>query len=430
MAYKGDSANLHGGLLLISCARLSASLLLTAVCAATPLAAQQRRPRHHVTEAEVRAITRSAILIDTHNDVTSRTVNGYDIATPNTKAQTDLPRMKGYLGAEFFAVFVDASYVKDNHAAHRTLEMIDTVRHDIIARHPKDFLFATSADDILRAHRQHKIAGLMGIEGGHAIEDSLRLLRDYYALGVRYMTLTHFNTNDWADSQGDINDPKVAHHNGLTPFGKDVVREMNRLGMMVDISHVADKTFWDALETSSAPMIASHSSCRALTDYTRNMADEMIKALAAKGGVININFGCDFLSQTYWDKKKAIRPKMHEEFKKLRDIKDPEERDAKEDAIEEQLMAGTPRPTVADVAAHIDHAVQIAGIDHVGIGTDFDGVGPCVPKGVASYAEFPNLTRALLERGYTAVEIKKIYGGNMIAVMRKVETEARKLQAK
>lgn len=408
--------------------RLSAASLMMTLCAANPIAAQQRHSRRNVTDAEVNAITRSAILIDTHNDVTSLTVNGYDIATPNPKYQTDLARMKGNLGAEFFAVYVSASYVKDNQSAHRALEMIDTVRHDVVEKHPKDFLFATKADDIVRAHQQGKIAALMGIEGGHAIEDSLRLLRDYYALGVRYMTLTHFNTNHWADSQGDINDPKVEHHNGLTPFGKDVVREMNRLGMMVDISHVADKTFWDALETSSAPLIASHSSCRSLVNFTRNMTDDMIKALAAKGGVININFGCDFLSQAWWDKKQQIRPELRKEFKQLRSIKDESEREAKEDEVESRLMAGTPPPTLQDVVNHIDHVVQIAGIDHVGIGTDFDGAGTCVPTGLESYAKFPNLTRALLEKGYTAVEIKKIYGGNMIALMRKVEAESRRLQ--
>jgi len=199
-------------------------------------------------------------------------------------------------------VYVGANYVKDN----RALQMIDTVKTDIIAAHPKDIVFATTADDIIRAHKEHKIAALMGIEGGHAIEDSLRLLRDFNALGVRYMTLTHFNTNNWADAQGDLDDKKMAHHDGLTPFGKDVVREMNRLGMMVDISHTADKTFFDAIKTSSAPVIASHSGSRAISSYTRNMTDDMNKALAVNGGVMQINFGCDFLSQRYYDASKPI----------------------------------------------------------------------------------------------------------------------------
>src|SRR5581483_5461771 len=234
-------------------------------------------------DAQVKAITKSAILIDTHNDIPSFTVDGADIGN-SPKTQTDIPRLRrGGVGAVFFAVYVAATYVDGNHSANRTLQMIDTVYHDIINRYTDTFTLALTAADIEKAHRKHKIAALMGIEGGHAIEDSPRLLRDYYRLGIRYMTLTHWNTNNWADSSGDIEDPKIRHHNGLTPFGKDVVREMNRLGMMVDVSHTADKTFYDALETSQAPIIASHSSCRAITNVPRNMTDDMIRALAKKG---------------------------------------------------------------------------------------------------------------------------------------------------
>jgi membrane dipeptidase len=400
--------------------RLSAAVLLLTV----PALAQTRK----VTDAEVEKITREAILIDTHDDVTSKTVTGYDIATPNKGGQTDLPRMKGFLGAEFFAVYVGAEYVKDNHSANRALEMIDTVKTDVIAAHPNDFVFATTADEIVQAHKDHKIAALMGIEGGHAIEDSLRLLRDYYALGVRYMTLTHFNTNDWADSQGDFDDPSVPKHNGLTPFGKDVVREMNRLGMMVDISHTADKTFYDALETSSAPIIASHSACRAVSDYTRNMTDEMIKALAAKGGTLQINFGCDFLSQSYYTASKPLMAEVRPKFMELMKIEDPAKRAEAMEALEAEYAAKLPPATLADVVAQIDHAVKVGGIDHVGIGTDFDGVG-CVPKELDSYDKFPVLTRALLEKGYSADDIKKIYGGNLLRVMRAVEQRSRELKS-
>ena len=228
---------------------------------------------HSVTDAEVQRVHRSALLIDTHNDITSRTVDGYDIGKAKNDGHTNITSLKeGGVGAQFFAVYVSSSYVNGNHSAHRTLEMIDTVRHGIVERYPNDFTLATTADDIQKAHQQGKIAALMGIEGGHAIEDSLRLLRDYYALGIRYMTLTHSNTNNWADSSGDMDKTGVKHHNGLTDFGKDVVREMNRLGMMVDISHVADKTFWDALETSTAPVFASHSSCRVISNVPRNMS--------------------------------------------------------------------------------------------------------------------------------------------------------------
>jgi membrane dipeptidase len=334
----------------------------------------------------------------------------------------------GHLGAEFFAVYVDPSYVKDNHSANRALQMIDTVRHDIIEGHPHDFILATTADDIERAHREHKIAALMGIEGGHAIEDSLRLLRDYYVLGVRYMTLTHFNTNDWADSQGDIDDPSITHHNGLTPFGKDVVREMNRLGMMVDVSYTADKTFWDALEVSTAPLIASHSSCRALTSYTRNMSDDMIKALAAKGGVIQISLGCDFLSQRYYDAARPLESTLRERYRTLMQIKDAAERQAALERLSAEFKSRVPPATLQDVVAHIDHAVAVGGIGAVGIGTDFDGVA-CTPTELDGYDKFPALTRALLERGYTHDEVRKIYGGNLLRVMRAVESRARHLSA-
>ncbi len=401
--------------------------IFTRLAAFALLAAVPALAQHKVTDAEVAKITREAILIDTHDDVTSKTVAGYDIATPNKGGQTDLPRMKGFLGAEFFAVYVDAEYVKGNHSANRALEMIDTVKTDIIAAHPNDFVFATTADEIVQAHKEHKIAALMGIEGGHAIEDSLRLLRDYYALGVRYMTLTHFNTNDWADSQGDTDDTSVPKHNGLTPFGKDVVREMNRLGMMVDISHVADKTFYDALETSSAPIIASHSGCRAVVNFTRNMTDDMIRALAAKGGTMQINFGCDFLSQAYYDKSKPLMNELRPKYLEALKIQDPVKQAAAIDALEASLGGELPPATLEDVVAQIDHAVKVGGIDHVGIGTDFDGVG-CVPKELDSYDKFPALTRALLEKGYSAEDIKKIYGGNLLRVMRAVEQRARDLK--
>ncbi|WP_263380640.1 dipeptidase [Granulicella paludicola] len=391
------------------------------------LVAQNPASPRHVTQAEVDKITREAILIDTHDDVTSRTVDGYNIATPNKRGQTDLARMKGFLGAEFFAVYVDASYVEGNHSANRALQMIDTVRTDIVAAHPNDFVFATTADDIVRAHAQHKIAALEGIEGGHAIEDSLRLLRDYYALGVRYMTLTHFNTNNWADSQGDAENPKVKHHNGLTPFGKDVVREMNRLGMMVDISHTADATFYDAIATSTAPVIASHSSCRAVSSNTRNMTDAMIMALAKNGGTMQINFDCGYLSQRYDDDSKPLQKEMRAKYQEAMKIADPAAREAATEALMAESASKLPPATLADVVANINHAVKIGGIDHVGIGTDFDGVG-CVPAELSSYDKFPALTRALLEKGYSAEDIKKIYGGNLLRVMSAVEQRAHDLK--
>ncbi len=334
--------------------------------------------QHLVSDAEVREVHRSALLIDTHNDVTSKTVNGFDIGQRSKSGHTDIPRLReGGVGAVFFAAYVAPEYAKDHTAANRALQMIDTIRHDIVARHSNDFKLALTSDEIVAAHRNGMIAALIGIEGGHAIEDSPRLLRDFYALGARYMTLTHTNTNNWADSSGDLRDKSIRHHDGLTGPGRQVIQEMNRLGMIVDISHVADKTFWDALAVSKAPIFASHSSCRALCNVPRNMTDEMIAALARKHGVIQINFNCRFLSQA-------------------------------------------PHATLADVVAHIDHAVTIGGIDAVGIGSDFDGV-TCTPQGLGDVSQFPNLTRALLEKGYSASDIRKIYGGNTLRLMRDVE---------
>jgi membrane dipeptidase len=383
-----------------------------------------------ITDAEVMRVHRSALLIDTHNDVPWRVVDGFDIgATTGPSAHTghtDIARLKaGGVGAVFFAVYVGSEFVEGNHSANRALQVIDAVRHDIIARYPNDFTFATTAKDIEEAHRNGKIAALMGIEGGHAIEDSLRLLRDYYALGVRYMTLTHTNTNNWADSAGDITRTDVKHHNGLTPFGKDVVREMNRLGMMVDISHVADKTFWDALEVSKAPIFASHSSSRAIADAPRNMTDEMIVALAKKGGVVDVNFNCGFLSQKFRDAQAVENPKLEARFKQEtagKKLSEPEQ-----DIIYERLrkeMKLTPA-RISDVVDHIDHIRKIAGIDAIGIGSDFNGVS-CAPDGLDDVSKYPNLTRALLEKGYSADDIRKIYGGNFLRVMRAVEVAAGK----
>ena len=379
-----------------------------------------------VIDAEVERVRKSAILIDTHNDVTSATVAGLDIGKSRTDGHTDIPRLlAGGTGAQFFAVYVGPEYAKDKTAAHRALEMIDTVRHDIIERYPETFVFATTADDIERAHQGGKIAALMGIEGGHAIEDSLRLLRDYYALGVRYMTLTHVNSNHWADSSGDTNKP----NNGLTDFGKRVVLEMNRLGMIVDISHVADKTFWDALAVSRAPIFASHSSCRALTNVPRNMTDEMIGALGKKDGVIQINFNCGFLSEKSAASDASMGPDMMKRFTEVEAQykNDPAGLLEARKKMEAEFAAKTVRATLQDVVDHIDHAVKIAGIDHVGLGSDFDGV-ECTPIGLDDTSKWPNLTRALLEKGYSVEDVRKIYGLNTLRLMRAVEGVAAQMQ--
>jgi membrane dipeptidase len=385
------------------------------------------RTKRTVTDAEVTRVHQSAILIDTHNDVTSSTVEGTDIGKSNPENHTDLVRMKkGGMGAQFFAVFVAATYVEGNHSAHRTLDMIDTVHHDIIEKYPNDFLFATTADDVRKARKQGKIAALLGIEGGHAIEDDLRLLRRFYNEGVRYMTLTHMNDNNWAGSSGQPG------NKGLTDFGREVIHEMNRLGMIVDISHVSDQTFSDALEASEAPIFASHSSCRAISPVARNMTDEMIAAMAKKGGVIQINFDCGYLNADAAKESAARMEKLRPMFAELQKkyANDPAARRAAMQDLRKQMApAGSKRATLADVVAHINHVVKVAGVDAVGLGSDFDGVS-CLPTDLDSVDKWPNLTRALLAEGYTAAEIRKIYGENTLRLMTAVEKKAKEIQAR
>jgi membrane dipeptidase len=386
------------------------------------LSAQNRT----IPDAEVMRVHHAVLLIDSHNDVPYYTVQGRDIASVGGSPHTTLASLRaGGVGGLFFSIWVAKEYVQGNRSANRALQLINSVRHDVVEKHPADFTLAGSVADIEEAHRQGKIAALMGIEGGHAIEDSLRLLDDFYDLGVRYMTLTHTNTNSWADSSGDITRTEVKHHNGLTPFGKDVVREMNRLGMLVDISHVSDKTFWDALEVSQAPIFASHSDARALANAPRNMTDEMIVALAKKGGVVDINFNCGFLSQRYRDELAAKSAEVAARLKQATAGKNLGELET--DQLEGKIIAGMGiKPaTIADVVEHIDHIRKIAGIDAIGIGTDFNGV-ECVPQGLEDVSKFPNLTRALLEKGYKELDISKIYSGNFLRVMRAAEVTAGK----
>ncbi|MBC7925625.1 MAG: membrane dipeptidase, partial [Bryobacteraceae bacterium] len=304
---------------------------------------------------------------------------------------------------------------------HRTLQMIDTVKRDIAGRYPNDFELTATADGLVSTHKHGKIAALMGIEGGHAIEDDLRLLRRFHDLGIRYMTLTHTNDNNWGGSSGS------QANKGLTEFGKQVVLEMNRLGMMVDISHVSDRTFYDALETSKAPIFASHSSCRAVSPVPRNMTDEMIAAMAKKGGVIQINFDCGYLNPDSAKVSSANMKQMMPMFTEMRQkyAGDPQ---GMRKAMREMRssMPPVPKAKMADVVKHINHVVNIAGVDAVGLGSDFDGV-MCLPEGLDSADKWPNLTRALLEEGYTAAEIRKIYGENLLRFMASVEKTAKQL---
>jgi membrane dipeptidase len=276
------------------------------------------------------------------------------------------------------------------------------------------------------------LAALMGIEGGHSIENDMHLLRDYYRLGVRYMTLSWSNTNEWADSSGDIDDPKVQHHNGLTDFGRQVVLEMNRMGMMVDVSHVADKTFWDAIATTKSPVIASHSSSRALVNAPRNMTDDMLKAVAKNGGVVQVNFYNGFVDENF---RKAMEAQKNDEQAARQKFLEQMKSEGKTvtyldlDRIEREWMAKIPRPPLKSLIDHIDHIAKVAGVDHVGLGSDFDGVSGATPSGIDSAADLPKITQALLDRGYSAEDIKKILGGNLMRVFREVERVSREMQA-
>ena len=380
-------------------------------------------------------VHRSAIVVDTHADTPQRFIDeSFDLAAPRDGGDLNLDSIReGNLAAEFFAVFVEPERYYGQFA-HRALELIDALKRQV-ARHSDMISFVTSADGILAAHREGKFAALMGIEGGHAIEGSLGLLRMYYALGARYMTLTWSNSNGWADSSGDINDPAVSHtENGLTEFGERVVREMNRLGMMVDISHVSDPTFHRVLSTSRAPVIASHSSARALCNAPRNLTDEMVRAVAQSGGsgsgggVVMINFYSAFLSQQYLDALKAIEPECNRAVESLKDEALTSGRPLPWDAIQRLKLTYAnriPRPPFSALIDHIDHAVRIAGVDHVGIGSDFDGVGSQLPEGMDSPADLPKITRALMSRGYTAGDCHKILGGNLLRIFREVEQQSR-----
>ena len=395
------------------------SSLLVVCLIGLPVAAQTRDERLWQRALQIH---RRAIVIDTHNDVTTPMTNDdYDLSgTPPTPYRTSIERMKkGGLTAEFFSLYVKPWYVEHGGAARRTLDMIDSV-YRAVERHPRDLIIATSVADIRRAKQQGKIAALMGIEGGHAIEDSLPTLREFYRLGVRYMTLTWNNTNNWADAgRGE------KKHHGLSDFGKDVVREMNRLGMMVDVSHVSDETMSDALDVSKAPIIASHSSARALSNVPRNIPDDLLRRIAKNGGVIQVNFYSEFVDE------KTVGPQSAEREARLKaqqaaiDEKykdDPERRGEESDKLE----AANPLPPlpISKLIDHIDHIVKVAGIDHVGIGADFDGAND-MPEGAQDVSMLPNITYELLKRGYSEQDIRKILGENLLRVFAEVERVAR-----
>ena len=371
----------------------------------------------------------SSIIVDTHDDTTQLLLDPkFDLGVRQNSGSIDIPRMReGGLGAIFFSIWIP-SKVTGPTAVQKALDQIDAVREQV-RRHTKDLMLATSADQVRQAHKDGKIAALMGVEGGHMIASDLGVLRTYAALGVRYMTLTHSGNDEWADSSTD-----KAVHNGLTDFGKDVVREMNRLGVIVDISHVSDKTFYDALEASKAPLFASHSSCRAICDAPRNMSDQMMKDLAAKGGVVQINYHVGFLSQEFRNAEKAD-PKINEAI--AEEVTKRCGSDANEgctliegDRVTREYVAKgvLPRVDYTKIIEHIDHAVKVAGVDHVGLGSDFDGAN--MPHGMEDATMLPKITEALLNKGYSEGDVRKILGENTLRLMTDVERVSHELNLK
>jgi membrane dipeptidase len=368
----------------------------------------------------------STIVLDTHADTPQRFLfERFDLGHRDTEGHMDIPRMReGGLNAVFFSIWSPSSTTGPR-GVKRALALIDSVREQV-RQHPQELALATTAEEVRRAHAQGKIAALMGMEGGHMIDNDLGMLRIYAALGVRYLTLTHTRNTDWADSSTD-----KPQHNGLTEFGKSVVREMNRLGMLVDISHVSDKTFYDALETSRAPMIASHSSCRALANVPRNMNDDMIRALAKKGGVIQINYHMGFLSPEYADATRSIQKEIEARDAEIekRYGDDLASTLREQHRLRHQLVAEGKLPHVSweKIVEHIDHAVKLVGVDHVGLGSDFDGA--MMPEGMEDCSKLPRLTEALLHKGFSESDIRKILGENTLRAMAEAERVARQIQS-
>lgn len=366
-----------------------------------------------------------SLVIDTHVDTTQRLIfDHFDLGSRHCDGSVDIPRLRqGGVGAIFFAVWTPGS-VTGPAARDRALEQIDIIRRQA-ELHPEELVIASTAAELLRAHGSGRIALLIAIEGGHLIDNNLENLGTYQRLGARYMTLTHALNTDWADASTD-----QPAHNGLTDFGKQVIGEMNRLGMVVDVSHVSDKTFFDVLATSGAPVMATHSCCRALCDSPRNLTDEMIQALAAKAGVIQINFNMGFLSQEFRLAVKAnpaLRQQIESRAKQQCGDNHACQLLEATRLTREQVTRGIlPRVEWTEIIDHIEHAVKLVGADHVGLGSDFDGAD--MPYGMEQACDLPKITGALLQKGYSENDIQKILGGNALRLMQDVEAIARKME--
>ncbi len=413
-----------------TCARLLLLFALLSQCgqglADEPAAKQSRaepRPPVKLTPRAL-ALHRGALLFDGHNDLpwavrelANPDFRKFDIAQRQSKLHTDIPRLReGGVGAQFWSAYVPAETRLNGDALRQTLEQIQLI-HRMVKRYPDVFALADTADDIERIHREGKIASMIGVEGGHSIENSLNVLAQLYRLGVRYMTLTHSDTLDWADSATD-----EAKHNGLTAFGEEVVREMNRLGMLVDLSHVSPDTMKDALRVTRAPVIFSHSSAYAVAHHPRNVPDDVLKLVAKNGGVVMVNFFSGFVVD-----ESARR--MAEMFDARRKLRQQFLDDAKYNVAlakwrrEHPIEPGDLR----DVVDHIDHIVKVAGVEHVGIGSDFDGVS-MLPKQLGDVSAYPYITQELLNRGYSPDDIRLVLGENVLRVLRQAEQVAKRLE--
>jgi membrane dipeptidase len=400
-------------LLFVSFCALQACVLLSHLSAAEGKVEQsntvQQRKPIVLTEKALK-LHRECLVIDGHNDLpwamktkAGSSFDRADIAKPQPQFHTNIPRLRqGGAGAQFWSVYVPAETSKKCQALHSVLEQINLV-HRMVRRYPETFEIARTVDDIERIHKDEKIASLIGVEGGHAIENSLGVLRILHSLGARYMTLTHSDTLDWADSATD-----TQKHKGLTTFGEDVVRTMNEIGMLVDISHVSVETMKDALRVSKAPVIASHSSAYAVAQHSRNVPDDVLKRVKINGGVIMVNFYSGFVvpeSARRMAKMFDVRRELREKYPNDTELNKELNRWRKRNPIQPE--------TIHDVIDHIYQIVKVAGVDHVGLGSDFDGVS-MLPRQLHDVSTYPYITQALLDRGYTAGQIKKIMGGNLI----------------
>jgi membrane dipeptidase len=399
---------------------MRSSVLFAALLLAHPALAQQ--PIDPKVQARIDRILKATPLIDGHNDLAEQLRENYDLKVDGLTSggaarakplMTDMARLHaGRVGGQFWSVYIDAD-VHGDEAIHQTIEQIDIVTR-LVAAYPNDLGLAGTADDVVRVHKSGRVASMMGIEGGHQIGGSMAALRQFYRLGARYMTITHFKTTEWADSATD--DPK---HDGLSPFGVAVIKEMNRIGMLVDLSHVSPATMSDALDVSAAPVIFSHSSARALDDHPRNVPDDILKRLPANGGVVMVNFYTGYLSEPYrlWNAARAAE----EARLKTLFIGQPSPRDAAMKAWADAHPA--PEATVAMVADHIEYIARVAGYDYVGIGGDLDGID-VAPKGLDSVDGYPLVFAELIRRGWSDENLAKLAGGNVLRVMRRAEAVA------